>query len=473
MSEGLTTAEAERRRATEGSNALSTRKGPGLIGQTLGRLASPLVVVLLLASAASALLHDFANAAIIVTIVALSSVIEAVQSRRSLRAAEALRASVAQTATVLRDGRWQELPRDQLVVDDRVRVQAGDMVPADARLLDAKDLHVSEAALTGESLPVEKSPGDIVQMGSSVVSGTATATVTATGMQTAFGTIAKALAEKPPKSELDRGLARFGVLILKTVIFLVLFVLVIAAYHRRDPLQTLLFAVALAVGLTPEFLPMITTVTLTRGAVRMAASKVIVKELSAIHALGGIDILCSDKTGTLTTGVMTLERHVDGFGTASDRPLLLGCVNSYFESGIDNPMDTALLRKAKMDPLDAAVLNHPHPDISDFRKVDEIPFDFERRRVSIVARRANGEDATETVLITKGAPEHVLPLATRIETEGVVRAFDDETRAGAPCRDGSACTRRWRKRPRTRPGSRRSASRSVRRSGPPSGRDPS
>ena len=434
MNEGLSTAEAERRRRADGPNELSGRDGPGLFFQTLRRLASPLVVILLLAATASALLHDIANSAIIVSIVALSSVIETVQSHRSARAAASLRASVAQTATVLRDGSWQELPRGELVVGDRVRIQAGDMVPADAALLVAKDLHVSEAALTGESLPVEKTAGDsgdagAVQMGSSVVSGSATATITATGMRTAFGSIAKALSEKPPQSELDRGLGRFGVLILKTVVFLVLFVLVVAAYHRRDPLQTLLFAVALAVGLTPEFLPMITTVTLTRGAIRMAASKVIVKDLAAIHALGSIDILCCDKTGTLTTGVMTLERHVDGLGTTSDRPLMLGCLNSCFESGINNPLDAAVLRKGRIDPLDAAVLDHPHPDISGFRKLDEIPFDFERRRVSVVARRERGAEPPEILLVTKGAPEHVLAIATRIEIDGVVRDLDEATRS--------------------------------------------
>jgi Mg2+-importing ATPase len=391
--------------------------------EILRRLANPLVAILILASIASAVVRDFVNAAIVLAIVVVSATVEFVQTHRSQRAADALKARVAQTATALRNGSWRTIARRLVVPGDVIRVTAGDMIPADATLASSNDLHVNEAALTGESLPVEKGEGAELLMGSSVVSGTATGIVVQTGPRTAFGAVATGLAVTPAPTAFERGMADFGVLILKTVLFLVLFVFVITAVLHRDPLESLLFAVALAVGLTPEFLPMIVTVTLTRGAVRMARSNVIVKNLSAIQNFGSIDILCSDKTGTLTTGEMKLEIHVDPLGETSERPLLLAYVNSYFESGIDNPLDDAVLRKARLNPLDSAVLRHEHPDISGYAKVDEIPFDFERRRVSVVAARDG-----EVLLVTKGAPEHVLAVTTAVEIAGVVSPLDAEAR---------------------------------------------
>jgi Mg2+-importing ATPase len=216
---------------------------------------------------------------------------------------------------------------------------------------------------------------------------------------------------------------RFGVFILKTVVFLVLFVFVVAAARHGNPLEALLFGVALAVGLTPEFLPMITTVTLTRGALRMAKAKVIVKNLAAIQNFGSIDVLCSDKTGTLTTGEMRLELHTDALGRPSERPLLLAAINSYFESGVGNAIDDAVLQKARVDPIDSAVLQHEHPDVSGYAKVDEIPFDFERRRVSVVASRDES-----LLLVTKGAPEHVLSVCTTYEVEDGTAPLDAAAR---------------------------------------------
>ncbi len=420
---GLTEEEALRRLERDGPNEPVTKKARSLPVELLRRFTNPLVAILILASIASAALRDFSNAAVILSIVALSIAIELVQTHRADRSARGLAAQVAPTATVLRDGRWSEQPRRGLVVGDVVRLVAGDMVPADGRLLEARDLHVSEAALTGESLPVEKAAGASVFMGSSVVSGTATATVSATGARTEFGDIARELGRRAGPTEFERGIARFGSFIGKTVMFLVLFVFAAAAALRRDALESLLFAVALAVGLTPEFLPMISTVTLTRGAVRMARAKVIVKNLAAIQNFGSIDVLCSDKTGTLTTGDMTLEVHVDPFGKESERPLLLAYVNSYFESGIENPLDQAVLEKGKLDPLDSAVLRHDHPDIQGFRKVDEVPFDFERRRVSVVAARDG-----EFLLVTKGAAEHVLDVCSEYEADDRVSPLDEDAR---------------------------------------------
>ncbi|WP_441287282.1 magnesium-translocating P-type ATPase [Sorangium sp. KYC3313] len=435
---GLTSEEARQRLGRFGPNepAATTRREAAVV-QVLRRFANPLVSILLLASVVSALLGNLTNAAVVVVIVALSVAVESVQTRRSHRAAERLRAQVAPTATTLRDGVFRELPRRELVPGDVLRLTAGDLVPADARLITARDLHVHQAALTGEPLPAEKSPDpgpstatspdemtQAVFLGSSVVSGTATAVVFATGADTAFGGIARALATRPPQTEFERGMARFGAFILRLVLFLVLLVIAFTAALRRDPLESLLFAVALAVGLTPEFLPMITTVTLAQGAVRLAREKVIVTNLSAIQNFGSIDVLCSDKTGTLTTGEMELEAHVDPLGEPSERPFLLAYLNSYFESGVDNPVDAAVLRRSAVNPLDAAVLRHEHPDINGFHKLDELPFDFERRRVSVVAERQG-----ERLLVTKGAPESVLAIATSYEAGGEVRPLDDGARA--------------------------------------------
>ncbi|HXX66004.1 MAG TPA: magnesium-translocating P-type ATPase [Polyangiaceae bacterium] len=412
---GLDDGEARRRLTQHGPNEPVMRRADPLAAQVLRRFSNPLVLILMFASIISAFTRDFANATIILAIVVFSVAIDIVQTRRSARAAEALKARIAQTATVLRNGVQREVPRREIVPGDVVRLTAGDMVPADARLIASNDLHVNEAALTGESFPVEKATGRAdactLLMGSSVVSGMGTALVFGTGPHTAFGDIAQQLARRPPPTEFERGIARFGTFILKTVVFLVLFVFVVTAVRGRDPLESLLFAVALAVGLTPEGLPMITTLTLTKGALRMARVKVIVKNLAAIQNFGSIDVLCSDKTGTLTTGSMRFDVHIDPLGATSDRSLLLAYVNSQFQTGVDNP-------------LDAAVLRHDRPDISGFEKVDEIPFDFERRRLSVVVRR--GE---EVLLVTKGAPEDVLAVSTGYEVDGKTAILDQEARS--------------------------------------------
>ena len=422
-SAGLTAAEAADALAQVGPNEPLAVERQALIGQVVRRFANPLIAILLLASAVSAVLGDVVNAAIIFAMVALSVSIELVQTRRSQRAADALKARVCPTATVRRDGSWCEIERRLVVPGDVIRLTAGDVVPADVELRDAKDLHLQEGVITGESLPVEKIAHDHLYMGTSVVSGTGTATVTTTGPRTAFGEIAQKLSITPAPTEFERGIARFGAFILKTVVFLVLFVFVVAAAGHRDALQSLLFAVALAVGLTPEFLPMITTVTLARGAVRMSKAKVIVKNLGSIQNFGSIDVLCSDKTGTLTRGEMVLEKHVDPLGASSERPLLMAYVNSYFESGVENAIDAAVLSKAKINPLDSAVLTHDHPDISGFRKVDEIPFDFERRCVSVVVAREN-----QKLIVAKGAPESILALSTSYEAGGIVRELTPAAR---------------------------------------------
>ncbi len=413
---GLSSAEASSRLHNYGVNEPSRSLRASNIVEIARLFANPLVLILLFASIIAAVLGEQLNAAIIVTIVVLSSALNFVQVHRSQQAADRLRQQVAPMATALRDGTWTEIPRREVVPGDVIRLAAGDVVPADARLTEARDLHVQQAALTGESLPVEKEapppnqqPGnerdpsaqDHVFLSTSVVSGSGIALVTATGPATAFGDIAARLATKPPETEFERGIRRFGFLIMRTVLFLVLFVFLVSLTARHDPFQSLLFAVALAVGLTPEFLPMITTVTLGRGAVHMAREKVIVKHLAAIQNFGSMDVLCSDKTGTLTSGDMTLDRQVDALGQATNRPLELAAINSGFETGIKSPLDAAILKAAT-------------PDLSHDQKRDEMPFDFERRRLSVVV-----DVDGKRLLITKGAPESVVTLCTAYEANGV------------------------------------------------------
>ena len=425
--QGLSTAEADRRLGQVGPNEPPSAQRATGIRQLARFFANPLVIILLVASIISAVLGETLNATIIVIMVLLSVALNFFQAARSQRAADRLRASVTPTASVLRDGAWRELERRALVPGDIIRLTAGDLVPADARLLEAHDLHVHQAALTGESLPAEKEAIDsdtqhmnesgtdtargtvshqiaearnVVLLGTSVVSGTATAVIVATGGKTAFGDIVARLAARAPETEFDRGLRRFGFLIMRAVVFLVLFALVVNLAFQRPAFESFLFAVALAVGLTPEFLPMITTVTLGQGALRMAREKVIVKHLAALQNFGSMDILCSDKTGTLTSGELVLDQHLDPLGQTSERVLLLATVTSAFETGIQSP-------------LDVAILAHGHPDMSAYRKIDEIPFDFERRRSSIVA-----EVGGQRLLIVKGAPESVMQISARYESAG-------------------------------------------------------
>jgi Mg2+-importing ATPase len=413
---GLSTEEAQRRIDRFGPNEPGVVRKSGPLAVFLRFCANPLVIILLFATVVSAVLGQIVDAVIICLIVALSVILNFFQAFRSQKAVEKLHAEVAPTATVLRDGSWVEMPRREIVPGDVVRLSAGDLIPADARLLESRDLHVQQAALTGESLPVEKfAKGDgendrLVFLGTSVVSGSATAMVFATGRETEFGDIALRLAERPPETEFERGARQFGFLIMETVFFLVLFIMLVNIGLHRNALESLLFAVALAVGLTPEFLPMITTVTLSAGAVRMARNKVIVKHLAAIQNFGSIDVLCTDKTGTLTTGEMRLDRSLDPTGRPSDRALFLAFLNSRFETGIKSP-------------LEAAILKHGGFSAEGYRKTDEIPFDFERRMLSIVAEKDG-----RYLLITKGAPETLLAACTTYDDSGGSRSLDDSMR---------------------------------------------
>jgi Mg2+-importing ATPase len=415
---GLTAEEAAARLGCFGPNEPAAAKHHSVASDFLHGLMNPLALILVIAAFASAFLGEKVDATIIGAIVLLSAGIDFSQTYRSQRAIEQLRAQVAPTATVLRDGEWRDIRRRDVVPGDVVRLSAGDLVPADARLLVARDLYVQQAALTGESLPAEKSATgepastksdarNMVFLGTSVVSGTATAEVVATGARTAFGDIAARLAARPEETAFDQGLKKFSQLLARTVLFLVLFLMVVSIVRHRDPLQSLLFAVALAVGMTPEFLPMITSVTLSKGAVAMARKKVIVKHLSGIQNLGSLDVLCSDKTGTLTSGTMSLDGALDPFGNPSQRALELAYLNSKYETGIRSPLDEVILHQS----LPAA----------DYTKCDEIPFDFERRRLSVVVERQS-----QRILITKGAPEGIFPLLSAYELGGKAEAVNQE-----------------------------------------------
>ncbi len=423
--QGLTSQQARLKQFGPNDPAPAHRRSG--VADLLLMFVNPLVIILLIAAVLAGFLGQLVDAGIIIVMVLVGVAINFYQTYRSQLAIERLRERVAPTATVLRDGEWQEIRRRDVVPNDIVRLSAGDLVPADARLLLSRDLYVQQAALTGESLPAEKEAAgnetsprpdaqNMVFLGTSVVSGTATAEVTATGMKTAFGDIAERLAVRPMETAFDQGLRRFGLLIMRAVVFLVLFLIVVSIAMHRAPFESLLFAVALAVGLTPEFLPMITSVTLAKGAVVMARKKVIVKHLSAIQNFGSIDVLCSDKTGTLTTGQMVLDRSIGPFGEPAPRTFTLAYLNSKFETGIRSP-------------LDAAILQQPAPNsdgtgLDQYEKRDEIPFDFERRRLSIVVERAS-----ERLLITKGSPEGIFPLLASYEMDGGARSIDPETLA--------------------------------------------
>jgi Mg2+-importing ATPase len=419
---GLTTEEALERLERYGPNDPTQLKGRSLLSEALSLFSNPLVLILLVASGVAASVGEIVNATIIAVIVLLSAAINFLQTYRSRRAIDRLREQVGLTATVLRDGVWVELPRREIVPGDVMRVKGGDLVPADARLVEARFLNVQQASLTGESLPVEKSVSPAgepftpesegaIFLGTSVVSGTATAVVMATGRATVFGGIAARLVGRPTETEFERGLRSFGLLIMRVVVLLVLVVFLASAVLHHGLLDSLLFALALAVGLTPEFLPMITTVTLGQAAIHLSRKRVIVKHLSAIQNLGSIDVLCSDKTGTLTSGEMTLYQHLDPFGQASEAPFLYGYVNSLLETGIESP-------------LDKAILAHEQPSVAAFHKLAEIPFDFERRRISIVVSKEG-----ERLLIVKGAPESVLALCSRLLAGGAEAPMDETARA--------------------------------------------
>ncbi|WP_370715356.1 magnesium-translocating P-type ATPase [Sphingomonas sp. IW22] len=422
--EGLAQAEADARVARDGPNEIGETAQRHILADLLRRLANPLVAILLAAAAIAGVTGDLASFLIILTVVILSTLLEMVQEHRAQATAAVLKRSIALHASVLRDGHLMEIPVSAIVAGDVLQLCAGDLVPADGIVLAANGAQVNEALLTGEPYPVEKRVGagpnastpaeasGALFHGTSVIAGTATMLVVETGARTRFGAIAQSLAAAPPPTAFERGIHKLGILIARLTIFLVLFVLLAHLALGRPPLQSFLFAMALAVGLTPELLPMIMTVSLARGAQRMASAKVVVKRLSAIHDLGEMDVLCTDKTGTLTEARITLVGHPGIDGEDDDRVAELAAINARFETGLKSPLDEALITHMTGRPQ------------GDWTKLDERPFDFERRRVSVLAER-NGE----RIEIVKGAPETLLSLCRQArDRSGDLVAIDDALR---------------------------------------------
>ncbi|WP_045835364.1 magnesium-translocating P-type ATPase [Hyphomicrobium sp. 99] len=406
--EGLTSAEAEERLARYGANIAVASVRRSLVLKIVRRLAEPLIAILLIAGAISGAIGDWQSFAIIVVIVLFSVTLDMVQEQKAETAVDALKRSVAVRASVRRDGRALELPVADIVPGDVIELHAGDFVPADGIVIESRAALANEAVLTGEPYPVEKrigpcegiSPADAFNAlfgGTSLVGGEAVMLVVATGGATRFGAIAASIQAQAAPTAFEHGVHALGMLILRLTGFLVLFVLLTQLVHHALSLESFLFAVALAVGLTPELLPMVMTVTLSRGAMRMAERKVVVKRLSAIHDLGAMDILCTDKTGTLTEAKIA---HAGSFGidgVENNRVTELAQLNSHFASGMRSAMDDALLSGACAS-------------VQDWRHVDDLPFDFNRRRCSILIARGN-----EHEMITKGAPESLLSLCSQAE----------------------------------------------------------
>ena len=423
---GLTTEEARRRLRLYGPNSMVYESRFAALLSFFGFFRNPLVVILIIASGVSLALGEHVGGLIILAIVLFSVLLNFLMEFQARHAVEDIQKQIALTAAVVRDGREQELPIAELVPGDVVRLNAGDLVPADARLLEVKDLHVRESVLTGESLPVEKTVADLpkekhgvadasnsVFLGTAVQTGIGTAVIVRTGKDTACGEIANRLAMRPPETEFGRGIRQFGMMLTWVTMGLVLFVLLVNIIFHRPVLESFLFSVALAVGMTPEMMPMIITVTLAQGARRMTKKKVLVKQLSAIEDFGSVDILCTDKTGTLTEGEIVLDRHVDFQGKDNDNVLQLIYLNSHFEAGIKSPLDDAILK-------------HEAPSIAGYDKVDEIPFDFNRKRLSVVVQHADGN-----LLITKGEAESVFAICDSVMIDGVPQPFDATRRAEA------------------------------------------
>jgi Mg2+-importing ATPase len=429
---GLTRREAVSRLARFGQNKVAHERPLAPLRRLLQLFLSPLPLLLLGLAVAAQLTGESRGAVVIAVMVVLSVLLSWIQEVRSGKAAERLRAMVHTTASVLRrdrgktttknqvvaESRLLEIPIAHLVPGDVVRLAAGDLVPADVRLLESKDLFVDQSALTGESMPAEKHaampPGaeaalelpNVAFLGTHVVSGTATALVIATGAHTRFGSIAASIGAEDQPTSFDLGVKRFIGLMLRFMVVMVPLVFVINGFSKGNWAEAFLFAVAVAVGLTPEMLPMVVTINLAKGALAMSRKKVIVKRLRAIQNLGAMNVFCTDKTGTLTQNKVILEKHVDIFGAESAHVLELAYLNSHFQSGLKNLLDVAILEHAEMR-------EHVHVPRS-YRKIDEVPFDFRRRRMSVMVAR----DPAHHVLICKGALEETIAVCTHVEEKG-------------------------------------------------------
>lgn len=405
---GLSSAQARERRAN--SSALNAQRSSPAWRLLLKQFQSPIILILLFATGLSFFVGDHVGAIIILSIVLVSGLLGFWQERGAADAVEKLLALVQVTASVLRDGKPTSVPLSEVVTGDVVVLAAGDSIPGDSLILQSKDLYVNEASLTGETYPVEKKNGvlpsetplnarsNTLFMGTSVVSGTANVVVARVGKDTEFGQVSGHLQRKAPETEFERGIREFGFLLMKVTMILVFGIFAVNVYLHRPFFDSFLFALALAVGLTPQLLPAIISINLAHGARRMAQQKVIVKRLASIENFGSMNVFCSDKTGTLTEGVVKVQGALDVSGASSDKVLLYAFLNASFESGFANP-------------IDEAIRTHQKLDISAFHKLDEVPYDFTRKRLSILVA-----DKTGRLLVTKGALSNVLDVCTFAQT---------------------------------------------------------
>lgn len=412
--EGLTSKEAAARLLIQ--DAKSHKKGAWVAPQLLlNQFRSPLVILLLVAMAISLFMGDRMDSLIVLVVVLMSTLLGFWQEYRAANAVKALLAVIQAKATALRDGRALELPVAQIVPGDIVLLSAGDTIPGDGLLIESKDLFVDESALTGESYPVEKSIGSIkknarqsertnaVFEGTHVVSGSAYALILKSGVDTEFGSISERLRLRAPETDFEAGLRRFGEMLIRVTLVFVVAIFAINVFFHRPVVEAFLFALAIAVGMTPELLPAIVSITLARGAQIMAQQHVIVRRLTAIENFGSMDILCSDKTGTLTEGRVKLQATLDADGNESSSVRLYAVLNATFESGFTNPIDAALKSESTID-------------LSGYNKFDEVPYDFIRKRLSVVVEQAAASDRSH-LMITKGAFSNVIAACSRVKTQ--------------------------------------------------------
>ena len=439
-SNGLSAADATQRLKQFGPNVLKAREEVTELGLFLNQFKNPIILILLFATGVSAVLGEWVEALIILAIVLGSAMLSFWQEYSASTAAEKLRAQVMIKTTVLRDGQPQTIPAEEVMPGDVVLLSAGSLIPADGVVLEASDFYVNQAVLTGETFPVEKRPGPVavqaslaqrincVFMGTNVRSGSARALIVQTGAATAFGQIAERLSLRPPETEFERGVRRFGYFLTEVMLILVLIVFAINVFFHKLVLDSLLFSVALAVWLTPQLLPAIISINLSKGSQAMAADGVIVRRLESIENFGSMDVLCTDKTGTLTEGVVQLDGALDVQGQPSDAIFRYAYLNAHFQTGLANPLDEAIL-SAGATHFGSAL----HPD--DVTKVDEVPYDFVRKRLSVVVQvgaslaDAQGLAQGQPLLITKGALDNVLAACTQVQESGAVVPLDDAHRA--------------------------------------------
>jgi len=422
-SQGLSEVEASQRLGKYGPNVLSSKRELTPLGLFLNQFKSPIVLILIFATLMSAFLQDWPDAIIILFIVLGSAILSFVQENNAHNAADKLREQVTLKTTVLRDGQSRLIPTGEIVPGDVVLLSAGSLIPADGVVLESNDFFINQAVLTGETFPVEKQPGvlpeksslvertNMVFRGTNVSSGSAKTIIVQTGLDTAFGQIASRMNLRPPETEFERGIRQLGYLLTEFMLVLVIAIFAVNVYFKKAVLDSLLFSVALAVGLTPQLLPAIININLSKGSQIMAKLGVIVRRLESLENFGSMNVLCTDKTGTLTLGVVKLDNAMDAQGQPSDKLFRYAYLNAHFQTGLSNELDDAILSRQTLD-------------ISGINKVDEIPYEFVRKRLTVVIRE-NDQDT----MLTKGALENILGICTQVQTGDETLALNSDITA--------------------------------------------